>query len=699
MMCVLLVLEFNLSMKKLLFYILITGLSLKFNAQNLDSLEKVFLIEQNKFNKEMIASKLIFEVYKTTGDINKSLFYYNYVIKNSDINYVGKNPYVIALRNRGIIFYYTNEIDSALIYFNKSLAKAVEVKDSLSECKNLNNIASIYYHKGESKKALDFYLEGGRREKNFGFTEGENISLNNIGYIFSALKMHEKSRYYFRKGLNYAQKTKDYSSLIYSYDGLSTTYVNNKDSNHFYKFKAYDVALKINDINNAMHSSADIAQIYLEKHDYKKAYKYANESLIYSIKLKNSSVKSIIYMVLASIANIEKNNTLALSYCDSISKYLNNKNESFSSINLYKILSGIFESCNKPDSAIKYFKKASIISDSLYKTELTSIVAELQSKYDISRKETEILELNKTNKQKQMIIYVSIFVFGIVTLLTVNIFRISSKRKKLNLELQLTNTKVEKQKNKIEEHQKEILDSIHYAKRIQNTLLAHHDFLNDNIPNNFVYFNPKDIVSGDFYWATKHGSNFYLAVCDSTGHGVPGAFMSLLNIGFLSEAINEKNITETNLIFEYVRERLISSVSKEGQKDGFDGIIVRFNQSTKEITYTAAHNAPILISNNELIELQKDKMPVGIGERSENFTCHKLQVKQGDMLYLYTDGYADQFGGPKGKKFKYKPLNELLLSISNKTLSEQKQELETNFKNWKGDLEQVDDVLIIGLKL
>ncbi|MCA0431166.1 MAG: SpoIIE family protein phosphatase [Bacteroidetes bacterium] len=272
------------------------------------------------------------------------------------------------------------------------------------------------------------------------------------------------------------------------------------------------------------------------------------------------------------------------------------------------------------------------------------------------------------------------------------------KQKELESLVNLRTIEISNKKAELEEKQKEILDSIHYAKRIQNTLLAHHDFLNENIPNNFVYFNPKDIVSGDFYWATKHGDNFYLAVCDSTGHGVPGAFMSLLNIGFLTEAINEKNFLETNLIFEYVRERLMSSVSKEGQKDGFDGIIVRFNQSTKEITYTAAHNAPILISNNELIELQKDKMPVGIGERKENFTCHKLQVKQGDILYLYTDGYADQFGGPKGKKFKYKPLNELLLSISNKTLSEQKQELETNFKNWKGDLEQVDDVCIVGIR-
>jgi ligand-binding sensor domain-containing protein/serine phosphatase RsbU (regulator of sigma subunit) len=273
------------------------------------------------------------------------------------------------------------------------------------------------------------------------------------------------------------------------------------------------------------------------------------------------------------------------------------------------------------------------------------------------------------------------------------------KQKELESIVNLRTIEISNKKAEIEEKQKEILDSIHYAKRIQNTLLAHQDFLNENIPQNFVYFNPKDIVSGDFYWATKHGNNFYLAVCDSTGHGVPGAFMSLLNIGFLTEAINEKNISETNLIFEYVRERLISSVSKEGQKDGFDGIIVRFNQLTNEITYTAAHNAPILISNNELIELSKDKMPVGIGEKKEQFTCHKIQAKQGDMLYLYTDGYADQFGGPKGKKFKYKPLNELLLALSNKSLNEQKQELENNFKNWKGDLEQVDDVCVIGIRI
>lgn len=255
------------------------------------------------------------------------------------------------------------------------------------------------------------------------------------------------------------------------------------------------------------------------------------------------------------------------------------------------------------------------------------------------------------------------------------------------------------QKHIIEEKQKEILDSINYAKRIQYTLLAHAEFLKENIPEHFTYFNPKDIVSGDFYWATKNNNKFYLAVCDSTGHGVPGAFMSLLNIGFLSEAINEKGIEKPNEVFDYVRLKLTNTISKEGQKDGFDGILICIDQNNKSITYAAANNAPIIIQNNQLVELQADRMPVGVGERKENFALHTIEANKGDTLYLYTDGYADQFGGPKGKKFKYKQLNELLISIHTKPLTEQHSELKSAFEKWRGDLEQVDDVCVIGIRL
>jgi serine phosphatase RsbU (regulator of sigma subunit) len=213
-----------------------------------------------------------------------------------------------------------------------------------------------------------------------------------------------------------------------------------------------------------------------------------------------------------------------------------------------------------------------------------------------------------------------------------------------------------------------------------------------------VFFKPKDIVSGDFYWATEHDGRFYLAVCDSTGHGVPGAFMSLLNIGFLSEAIKEKNIEAPSEVLNYVRRRSIEDISQEGQKDGMDGILLCIDRKKKEISYSAAHNALLLIENGNQKDLPYDKMPVGYGEKKDSFTLHMLPLSPGSTFYLQTDGYADQFGGPKGKKFRYKQLEELLKENSSLPASEQKEILLNRFNSWKGNLEQVDDVCIIGIR-
>jgi serine phosphatase RsbU (regulator of sigma subunit) len=258
---------------------------------------------------------------------------------------------------------------------------------------------------------------------------------------------------------------------------------------------------------------------------------------------------------------------------------------------------------------------------------------------------------------------------------------------------------LQKQKEIVEGHQKETLDSIHYARRIQTALISNSDFIAQHLKDSFIYFNPKDIVSGDFYWATEYNDKFYLAVCDSTGHGVPGAFMSLLNIGFLSEAIKEKNMQSPAQIFNYVRDRLIETISDGGQKDGMDGILICIDRKKNTVEYAAANNEPVLVRNGEIIILTKDKMPVGHGENMKPFTCYPLSWLPGDILYLYTDGFADQFGGPKGKKYKYKQLDQLLLKNHQLSFPAQKQMLENEFHNWKGDLEQVDDVCIIGLRI
>ena len=175
--------------------------------------------------------------------------------------------------------------------------------------------------------------------------------------------------------------------------------------------------------------------------------------------------------------------------------------------------------------------------------------------------------------------------------------------------------------------------------------------------------------------------------------------MSLLNISFLNEAINEKQLLAPNEVLNHVRKRLIENVSQDGGQDGMDGILVCFDKTKNQITYAAAHNKPIVIREGQMLEMQCDKMPVGQGERKESFNLFTLELKPNDTLYLYTDGFADQFGGPKGKKFKYKQLNELLLSINDKSLKEQHTILHDKFQEWKGNLEQVDDVCIIGIRL
>lgn len=301
----------------------------------------------------------------------------------------------------------------------------------------------------------------------------------------------------------------------------------------------------------------------------------------------------------------------------------------------------------------------------------------------------------------------NLLIGGLVVLLLIAglILRGFNQKRKANSALSSKNLEIELQKAIVDEKQKEIVDSITYAKRIQYTLLAHDELLKENLNEYFVLFKPKDIVSGDFYWATKSvgsdsgGGRFYLAVCDSTGHGVPGAFMSLLNISFLNEAITEKQIASPELVLRHVRERLLTSVSKDGAQDGMDGVLLCFNKNEKNVSYAAAYNSPVLISDGVVTVLPSDKMPVGRGVKEQDFILHNITYKPGDLLYLITDGYADQFGGPKGKKFKHKQLHEVLLANHSRPLEEQRKILEDTIDAWRGNLEQVDDICVIGIKL
>jgi serine phosphatase RsbU (regulator of sigma subunit) len=263
---------------------------------------------------------------------------------------------------------------------------------------------------------------------------------------------------------------------------------------------------------------------------------------------------------------------------------------------------------------------------------------------------------------------------------------------------------IQMQKDIIEEKNKELTDSIYYAQRIQQSVLPDENTISKNLPSHFIFFRPKDIVSGDFYWFTKQKDSILWAVVDCTGHGVPGGFMSMLGSGLLNQIVNEEQKLEPDEILNHLRDRVMIALKQTGadgeSRDGMDISLCRYIISENKLQYAGANNSLYMVRNNELKEVKADKQPIGIyiGEKKP-FTRHELKINKGDLLYMSSDGYADQFGGQKGKKFKSSSFEKLLSHISPFDLKEQYNAIESTFMSWKGDYEQLDDVCVIGVKL
>lgn len=251
---------------------------------------------------------------------------------------------------------------------------------------------------------------------------------------------------------------------------------------------------------------------------------------------------------------------------------------------------------------------------------------------------------------------------------------------------------------------KEITDSINYAERIQRSFLATEDVLNRNLGEYFVYFNPKEAVSGDFYWAGElTNGDFAVSCADSTGHGVPGAIMCILNVSYLEKSV-EKELTRPADIFNQTRKLIINRLKKDGSpsggKDGMDASFITLNPDKTLMKYVAANNPIWIVRLGELIEIKPEKMPVGKHDNDNiPFVGGEFEIQKGDVIYTLTDGFQDQFGGEKGKKFKVMPFKNFLVSIADLSMQEQQQKISEKFDKWKGNLEQVDDVCIIGIKI
>ncbi|HEY6163054.1 MAG TPA: SpoIIE family protein phosphatase [Bacteroidia bacterium] len=255
----------------------------------------------------------------------------------------------------------------------------------------------------------------------------------------------------------------------------------------------------------------------------------------------------------------------------------------------------------------------------------------------------------------------------------------------------------------IREKNKDITDSINYAKKIQQAILPSEDIMKRNFPGSFILYQPRDIISGDFYWFTETEGYFIFVCADCTGHGVPGALMSMIGSNIVSDIVNEKKATTPGTVLAELDRRVRKVLRQDQEKENRDGMDMSFCALQKEklvLHYSGANRPMVIIREGKIIECEPSKFPVGgqhIGEKS--FAENKIMLRAGDRLYSFTDGITDQFGGPKGKKFMRKRFYELLLRLENKPMTAQREEIQKCFEDWKGALEQVDDVLVMGIEI
>ncbi len=716
----------NKILKYFLFSLAVLLLQLNLLAQNTDSLKLALKNAKHDTVRCNILAALSESVnFDELPAFNEQLMVLTK--KNADLLAPG-NPlkkfylklYAFALNNFGFFYDEKGDIPKALNYYLRSIKIHEELGNKSGIASSLNNIGFIYKKQGDIQKALEYYHKSLKIKEEIGDKKGVSKSLNNFGSLYKDQGDLTKALEYYEKSLKILLETQDKRAIATLINNIATIY-NSKDD----LLKALDYcqqSLKLReedgDKSGIANSLSTLANIYKKQGNITKAIEYHQKSLIIyeEIGEKKGEATSIINLANMLAKDNQLNN--ALLYANKamkISKELGFPEHIYRSA---KVIKTVFQKQNKFKEAFEMFELEIKMRDSInnQETQKAAIKKQLQYKYEklalqdsvAHAKENEIknAEIAKqtaeveNKKNQQYALYGGLALVMVFAGFMFNRFKVTQKQKQI---IEIKEKETQHQKHIIEEKHKEITDSINYAERIQRSFIATKEILHENLNDYFVYFLPKDIVSGDFYWASKlNNGNFALVTADSTGHGVPGAIMSLLNITSLEKAI--ENYTEPSEILNSTRKTIIERLKKdgspEGGKDGMDASLTVYDFKNNKLIIAAANNPIWIVRGVEVIEVKPDKMPVGKHDKDTiSFTQQEVQLQSGDVVYTLTDGFPDQFGGEKGKKFMSKTLKSLLLSNSHLPMLQQKQILEKTFIDWVGNNEQVDDVTLIGVRV
>ncbi|MCC7301150.1 MAG: tetratricopeptide repeat protein [Bacteroidia bacterium] len=650
---------------------------------------------------------LISDEYRFT-DLDKAIQYghlgvelaekENYVVLMMEAyNYLGN-----AYRDKG-------NYDLGLIYLHKAEKLAKEENNLMWRSKSCNNLGNIYGEKGDDEMSLKYYIEGYKFAEQIGDYDAMVVTGGNVGAVYLSRKQPVPALQYFRQSLNSISKIKTEANkfrvqfAMWLNIGACHFDLDNMDSALFYFQKTLELAEKNKNASKIASAKEQIACVHMKRGNLTEAIQLFEEVLKIFRELdhKPKIQDMLVYMGEAYFRAGDYNKAAAIyEEALTLSKEMGINSYTFE---IYDGISKVAEKQNDFKKAYLFSRNAIRFKDSIKRDEDIRLLAEMQTRFETEKKQKEIELLNEKDRNNKIIIWA--VGIGLVLVLIGGIFFFNAyhNKRKAALLLERQKNEIERQKHIIEEKNKDITDSISYAERIQSALLTSDMYLQKHFGESFVLFRPRDIVSGDFYWGYEKDGNFFFAAADSTGHGVPGAFMSMIGVSLLNEIIIERKISNPALILDILREEIIHRLNPEGRserKDGMDMVLIRYDKTARELDYAAANNSFYIIRNGKLLVQPADKMPVGAHSGiNAGFTRHRLTMEKEDMIYLFTDGFADQFGGANGKKFKYRQLEQTLLAISGFSCEEQKNKLDRVFTDWKGPLEQVDDVLLAGFRI
>jgi tetratricopeptide (TPR) repeat protein len=589
-------------------------------------------------------------------------------------------------------FFNLAKYDLAIESYQKALPVFEQYNSDQGIASIYNGMASIYFSQQFYDKALENHLKKLEINRRMGNQREEGNTLNNIGIVYSQIatdslislfgseyqdsviakksdkyyQLYSTTLDYFQQALAIREKVNDRPGLAKTLNNMGTSYLHSGrlDMARDYFERSLVISEETQDANEISNSLLRIGTIYNYKGQYDRALNYLNQSLKYALDLDLKEVIKDIYL---------------------------NMSEVYARLNNY-------------EKALEYYKLSSAIKDTISRKETRDMISEMQVKYetDAVMKDNQLLTAQSAldqSKVRQQRIIIYFFIFGLFSFLSLVflLVRQNNQKKKANLELAQKNTLITEQK-------KEITDSIQYASRIQNALLPPGDYINELIPERFIIYFPRDIVSGDYYWITEKNGKVICVSADCTGHGVPGAFMSMLGVAFLNEILSKQDELHTDEILNDLRSHVIKSLHQTGREgesqDGMDVALYIIDLEKMKLEYSGANISLYVFRDSELIELKADKMPIGIHVKADiPFTRHNIDIVKNDMLYTHSDGFPDQFGGPSQKKFMVKNFKNVLAQIHSLSVEEQKRKLINVFNDWKNGFAQVDDVLVVGVRI